>query len=140
MPKHVARNRYLAVNGTAISDHCRSIEIEDTADEVELTGFTSNAYKEYGVGFKDATITAEVFADFDASQVHALLQPIYDNSSTCTVAVREDAGAKSATNPEASMVARLFSYSPIAGGVGDAAVFTATFRNAGTAGLTWATA
>jgi hypothetical protein len=33
------------------------------------------------------------------------------------------------------MTARLFSYSPIAGAVGDASTTSLTFRNAGTAGL-----
>jgi hypothetical protein len=33
-------------------------------------------------------------------------------------------------------VARLYTYSPIAGGVGDAATTSVTFRNGGTAGLT----
>jgi hypothetical protein len=37
------------------------------------------------------------------------------------------------------MTAKLYSYSGIAGGIGDASTFDASFRNAGTAGLVWGT-
>lgn len=140
MPKHVARNRYLAINGTAIQDHCNSIEVNDEAERVELTAFTPGGYKEYGVGFKDGNVTAKIFADFDASSVHAMLQPLYQTSGTFSVEVREDASAGvSATNPKMTMTARLLAYAPISGNLGDAAMFDATFTNAGTAGLVWGT-
>ncbi len=44
-------------------------------------------------------------------------------------------GSASATNPLFKMTARLFSYSPIAGAIGEASTTTATFRNASSTGL-----
>lgn len=41
----------------------------------------------------------------------------------------------SATNPMFTMQARLYSYSPIAGAVGEASTTSATFRNASSLGL-----
>lgn len=139
MAKYVMKDAYIAVNGTALSDHCSSLELEDTADEVDFTSFSPNSYKEIGQGFKDATVTATFFADFAAGSVHSVLQPLYSSGGTFSVEIRPTSSAVSATNPKATMTSRLFSYSGIAGAVGDAATFDASFRNAGTAGLVWGT-
>jgi hypothetical protein len=139
MSKYVMRDAYIAINGTAFSDHASSIELEDTADEVEFTSFSSSSYREFGQGLKDATITATFFADFASASIHAALQPLYASGGTFSVEIRPTSSAVSATNPKATMTARLYSYSGIAGAVGDAATFDASFRNAGTAGLVWGT-
>jgi hypothetical protein len=137
--KHAVTNRYLAINGTAISDHCSAIEISDTADDVEVTSFSGSGYKEFVPAMKDAEITASIFADFAAASVNAMLQPLYQSGGTFSVEVRDDQSAVSATNPKATMTARLYQYAPISGAVGDAVSFDVTFRNAGTAGLVWGT-
>lgn len=139
MPKYVMTNAYLAVNGTSISDHASSLALEDTAEEIDFTSFSANGYREFGGGLKDATITATLFSDFAAANVHAILQPLYQTGGTFGVEVRPVNTTVSATNPKATMVARLFSYSGISGAVGEAATFEASFRNAGTAGLVWGT-
>jgi hypothetical protein len=140
MAKTVLRNAYFAINGTALSDHCSSLEIEDTAEEIDFTSFSPNGYKEIGAGLKDATITCSMFQDYAAASVHSILQPLYASGGTFTIAVRPDAAAAvSATNPGGTMIARLFSYPGLSGAVGDANTFDASFRNAGTAGLTWGT-
>jgi hypothetical protein len=140
MSKFVMRNAYVAINGTALSDHASSVELEDKADEVEFTSFGPGAYKEYGQGFHDATITCTFFSDFSgASSPHAILQPLYSSGGTFSVEVRADSGARGTANPAATMTARLYAYSGISGKVGDAATMDCAFRNAGTAGLVWAT-
>jgi hypothetical protein len=138
--KTVLRNAYIAINGTALSDHASSLQIEDTADEIDFTSFSPNGYKEIGQGLKDATITCTFFQDYAALSVHSILQPLYASGGTFTVAVRPDAAsAVSATNPGGTMIARIYSYPGLAGNVGEANTFDASFRNAGTAGLTWGT-
>lgn len=138
MAKYVLKDAYLAINGTAFSDHVQSLEVEDSAEEVDFTAMSTSGYREFGQGLKDATITATFFADFAASSVHATLQPLYASGGTFSIEVRPTSSAVSATNPKATMTSRLYSYTGIAGGVGDAATFDASFRNAGTAGLVWA--
>ena len=138
MPKHVLRNAYIAINGTALSDHATGLEIEDAAEEVDFTAFTPNGYREFGAGLKDATVTVTFFQDYDSGSVHAILYPLYNSGGTFTLAIRPDAGAAvSTSNPGGTMIARLFSYSGLSGAVGEANSFEATFRNAGTAGFTW---
>jgi hypothetical protein len=138
--KHVLRNAYIAINGTALSDHASSLEIEDSAEEIDFTSFSANGYREFGQGLKDATISVTFFQDYNTGSVHQILQPLYASGGTFTLAIRPDAGAAiSATNPGGTMIARIYSYPGLAGAVGEANTFDASFRNAGTAGLTWGT-
>lgn len=138
--KHPLRNAYIAINGTAVSDHASSLEIDDTADEIDFTSFSPNGYKEIGQGLKTATISVTFFQDYNSGSIHQILQPLYASGGTFTVSVRPDAAAAvSATNPGGTMIARIYSYPGLAGAVGEANTFDATFSNAGTAGLTWGT-
>jgi len=138
--KHVLRNAGLKVNGVDISDHTSSITIEDSADEVEFTAFSAGGYREFGQGLKNATITATVFTDYAAGQIDATLAPLYESGGTFAVkCVADRVAAISGSNPLYEMVCRLYSYSPIAGAVGDANTNDITLNNGGTAGLTRAT-
>lgn len=139
MPKYVLKDAYVAINGTVVSNYASSCTLEDTADEVDFTGFSSAGYREIGQGLKDATITVTFFSDFAVGGINNIIQPLYAGGGTFAVEVRPTSAAPSATNPRATMTARIYSYSGIAGGVGDASTFDAAFRNAGTAGLQWLT-
>jgi hypothetical protein len=139
MPKHVARDRLVLINGTSISDHVSDVEMTDNADQIDLTAFGPNAYKQYGQGFKDAQVTLTIFSDFDAGSVHSILQPLYASGGTFALEVRPTSQARSASNPAALMTGILYGYTGIAGAVGVASAMTAVVQNAGTAGLTWAT-
>lgn len=136
MAKSILRNVKVTVDSTVLSDHANEVTIEDTAAEVDVTGFSSSAYREFAQGLKDATITVRFYQDFAAASVEHILQPLYASGGTFSVKVVPDASSSvSDLNPEYSMVSRLYSFSPIAGAVGDANMITATFRNAGTAGV-----
>ena len=139
MGKYVLKDAYIAINGTAVSNFASSVELEDTADEIDFTGFSTNGYKEIGQGLKDATITCTFFSDFASGSVNSIIQPLYASGGTFSVEIRPTSAAVLASNPKATMTARIYSYSGISGGVGDASTFDAAFRNAGTAGLVWGT-
>jgi hypothetical protein len=139
MAKTSFKDGYLAINGTVLSNYASHIDIDDSADEIDFTGFSTNGYKEIGQGLKDATINVTWFQDFAASGVHSILQPLYASGGTFSVEVRPTSAAVSATNPKATMTGRLYSYAGIAGDVGDALTMDIAIRNAGTAGLVWGT-
>lgn len=139
MAKYVHRDAYIAINGTALSDHASALTITDEAEEVEFTSFSSSGYREYGQGLKDATVEVTFFQDFAAASVHAILQPLYQSGGTFAVEVRPVNTTVSATNPRGSMVARLYAYAGFGGAVGEASELDVSFRNAGTAGFTWGT-
>jgi hypothetical protein len=137
MAKEVWRDGFVQVQGVDLSSFASTITAESTAEEIDLTSFTTAGYREFGQGFKDATFTVTFFQDFAANSVDATLQPIYDSGGTCSVHFKQHQTATSATNPRYSLgTARMFSYTPFGGGVGDANTFDAVFRNAGTAGMT----
>ena len=137
MAKEVWRDGYIQVNSVDLSAWCSSLTVEGTAEDIDVTSFTTAGFREYAVGFKDATITATFFQDFAAAAVDATLQPLWDAGGTFPVHVKQHQSVTSATNPRYSIgTARIFTYNPMTGGVGDPNAFDAAFRNAGTAGLT----
>ena len=120
MAKYVMTSAQVLINGTAFSDHASSVTLQDTADKIDFTTFSASGYKQYGQGMKDATITCDFFSDFASSSIHATLQPLYAGGGTFSIEIIPTSSAVSATNPSATMTARLYSYSGIAGNVGDA--------------------
>lgn len=134
MAQHVLLDAVITVNAVDISGHVYSVEIEDGADEVDVTTFGDH-YKEQDKGLKEATVTLEVFQDFDLGEVDATLWPLYQSGETFEVTVKADSAPTSEENPQFRMQSQLYAYSPIAGGVGDALTTTVIFRNA-TLGLT----
>lgn len=129
---------YISINGVTLSDHAKSVTCEDTRDQVDFTAFGATS-KVYGKGLGDAKITVEFYQDFAAGKVHATLQPLISSTTPFTVEVRPTSGARSATNPAILMTGLLFSYSGLAGGVGDASTMSAEFQNAAQAGVTYPT-
>ena len=135
MAKFTLKHPKLDINGTNLEDHASSLTIETTYDEVEFTSFCSD-YREFGQGMGDATWTVDFFQDFAASEVDSVLWPLATGGGTFLIKASAGSAAVSPTNPMYSRTARMFSYSPIAGAVGDASATSVTFRNAGTLGLT----
>lgn len=144
MAKFVLKDAVITVGGANLSDHFSEVAVETETDEVDVTGMTSSSYREFTDGFKDASITGTVFQDFAASSVDAILWPLGPGNTagtTFAVTVKASSAATSATNPIYTLAtAKMYNYSPIGGGVGDAASTGVTFKNAGTAGLTRGTA
>lgn len=139
MPKIILKDAFIEVDGTDLSNRARSVTMDLPDEEVDLTAFGSE-YREVGVGLSDATFSVDFFNDFEAASVDAVLWPLKEDDSTFVVKVRANkTNPVSATNPEYSMTARLFNYSPIGGAVGEASVTTVNFRNASDTGVARAT-
>jgi hypothetical protein len=134
MAKFVLKNAVITVDGDDISDHVSSVTIETSRDEVDVTAFGASN-REMLAGLGDATITLEVFQDFESNEIDQNMFQHSIEDSPFEVTVRPTSNAISATNPEYSMQALLFNYSPISGAVGEASTTTLTFRNAAQAGL-----
>lgn len=128
--KEVLTDVKITVNSVDLSDHCSSVTIEDSADEVEFTSFGDD-YRDFGQGLKDSTITASFFNDHAAASVADTLQPLYTSGGTFAVKIWPDSGGTVVY----TQTSRLFSNPTLAGAVGEANTIDATFRNAGTAGV-----
>lgn len=133
--KHVLKFGFVEIDATDLSDHCSSISLESTFDEVDLTGMGGN-YKEYGQGMGDLTLTLDVFQDHASASVDDTLWPLSQTGEAFDVVLRTDDGVVSATNPEYRFSGKLFSYSPISGSVGDANTTSVSIRNGAQTGLT----
>lgn len=135
MAKHTLKDCVVVVNDVDLSDHVRSATIETTRPEVDVTGMgATNTEIVPGIG--DATITIEFLQDYAVGEVDATLWPLSQTDTPFNVDVKASSAATSATNPLYRMSALMYSYSPIAGGVGDANTTEVTFRNASQAGVT----
>lgn len=137
----VFTNALVLVNSVDLSDHVRSVSVSDERAAVDVTAMGAG-YVQETKGLGTASISIGFLQDFSAGKVHPTLQPLIGSSTPVPVEVRAVNAARSATNPAMLLAtALLFTYAPLDGSVGDAAEFTAEFRNApGGAGLTYPTA
>lgn len=138
MAKFIFDNAEVFVDGDDFSDHVRSVTITDESEEVDVTAMGANN-RSILLGLGDATIEVEFYQDFAATEIHANLSVLKGSNTPFPVYVKPVKGtATSATNPEITMSEAVMpSYSPLAGAVGEASMVTATFRNAGQAGITY---
>lgn len=128
-------NTKITVNGTDLSQWCTQISLEDTANQVDVTGF-SETYSEFIQGLKTAQITATFVQDMASGGPDATLYPLYANNTAGTVKVNPDTSGTTVY----TMVTKLEGWSPVSGAVGAANEIQTTFSNFGTAGLTKGTA
>jgi len=135
----VLTDAYVSINGVTLSDHAKSVTVEDSRDQVDVTAFGATN-KTYQKGLGDGKMTVEFFQDFSAGKTHATLQPLISSTTPFTVEVRATSAARSATNPGIVMTALLFNYSGLSGNIGDASSFSAEFQNAAQTGITYPTA
>lgn len=134
MAKFVLKNAVITIDGDDHSDHISEVTIETERDEVDVTAFGASN-KEILAGLGDATITMQAFQDFASNKLNQNLWALSKSDTAFEVTVKPTNAATSATNPKFTMQALLFSYSPIAGAVGEASTTELTFRNAAQAGL-----
>lgn len=135
MGKIVLKDAYVSVAGSVISDHCNSVTVESTFDEVESTGF-GGLYRTFLQGMGDATITLAVQQDYVTGSTDSVFWPLSQSGGTFAVEVRPTSAAASTANPKYTMTGSLFGFNPIAGAVGDLSTTDVPIRNAGTAGIT----
>lgn len=133
-------NALVLIGAVDLSSAVRGVHIEDSRNPVDVSAMgTSYIAETKGLG--TAAITIDFLQDFTAGRVHATLQPLVGSTTPTTVEVRPTNAARSATNPAHYMAsALLFTYNPLDGTIGDAAEFSAEFRNApGGTGITYLT-
>ncbi len=128
-------NTKITVNGTDLSTWCHTCTLNDTANQVDVTGF-GETYSEFIQGQKTASIDAGFFQDYAASGPDATLSPLYYNNLAGTVKVTPDTTGTVVY----TLVSKLEGWSPVAGAVGAANDISVTFTAFGTAGLTRGTA
>ena len=135
----ILTNALVIINGVTLSDHAKSVAVDDSREQVDITSFGATN-KAYAKGLGDASITVEMFQDYAAGKTHATLQPLINSTTPITVEVRGDAGARSVTNPAYVLSALLFDYTMVSGSVGEPSMITVPFVNASQTGVQYLTA
>ena len=134
----VLANPTVSINGVDLTDHVSSCDIEEVADELDVTCFTGSAtpgWKETIPGMKDGTMTFEMYQDFAAGKTDATISALFGSPTPVTILVRATNAAKSATNPEYQMSGINLEFHPVNGTVADPLSTTVVFRNASPTGI-----
>lgn len=127
MAKFVLVNASITVNGVDLSDHCRSVEINQSAADVEATCMGATGVGRLQ-GLRDESFVVTWAQDFASSKVDATLNALYSAGTAHTVVVKATSAAVSATNPKWTATCLLLDYNPIAGKTGDLAEAPTTFK------------
>lgn len=137
MAKWTADDVYITVNGTDLSDHVDSVDVSEEYALKEAPGMGANAIQKIVSRAKMSSITVEFINDYAASKVWATLKPLVGSNTAFTVIARPTSGTASATNPQATFMAVLPKWSPIAGQYGEIGKTPVTFECGDSTGIVW---
>ena len=129
MPKFVATDHKITINGTNFSDSLQSVDLTIQADEVDTTTFGGN-FKTVTGGLLSGSVTLNFYQDFGAGSVDATLWPLLNTAAT--VVITPTSTAVSSTNPSYTAVCLVSQYQPFASTVGDLATLSVTWPTCGT--------
>jgi len=129
LPKFVATDYSITLNGTALSDALQSVNLTIQSDEVETTTF-GGGWKTMVGGLRSGSLQLNFFQDFAAGSVDQTLWPLINTIGT--VVIKPTSGTVSSTNPSYTVPVLISQYQPFASSVGDAATLSITLPTSGT--------
>jgi len=127
---------WLKLGGVDLTDHTLGFALTQGADEVDLTTF-GDATRQFGSGYKNWALAAELDQDFAAAKTHATLQAAYGTDITVKCRYHSTL-AVSATNPEFYGTGTLLEYSPLDGTPGERLTVKVSIKGKGTLGASTA--
>lgn len=133
--KLILRDVSVVVDGTTLTQSARSVDIDLSADELDVTAFGGSGYREFEPGLKAGTITVEFFQGFDASGVHQTLYPLSQTNEEFEIRIGPTSDSGSTTNPVFVADVKLYAYHVLQGEVGAASTNPVTFRLTGAPSL-----
>ncbi len=117
----------LTIGGTDLSNHVRSIEVQQNNADVDITAMGAVS-QQHAPGLRDDRIIVTFFQDFAASQVDSVISALIGSTSGATVIAYSSGTTATSTAPKYSCVMAPFTYSPInIGTPGDASQTQVTF-------------
>jgi hypothetical protein len=128
MGKHIVDAR-VEVNSVDLSTHCSSVDIDQSADDHDVTGMKAKAH-EHLLGLSEDSITLNFWQDFDAASVDDTLSPLQGENDPFPVKITEPGGKVW------EMDSLLPNYKPLAGSTGEPSATECQFVNGGPDGIT----
>lgn len=129
MPKYVATDHTVTINGGTVSSFLQSVDLSLTADEIDTTGF-GGAWRTRTTGLQSGNITLNFYQGFGAGEIDATLWPLF--GSNATVVVKPVSTTTTSTNPAFTAVCTVTQYQPFASSVGDIATLSVSWPTTGT--------
>jgi hypothetical protein len=125
----------LTVGGTDLSNHVRQINVQMTAEDVDLTAMGATS-REHAPGLRDDRIVITVFQDFAASSIDATLSPLVGVAAGATIIAYANGTTATSTSPKWTMVGVLLDYNPLDVEIGSASQTQITFVPAAGSSIT----
>ena len=113
------------INSIDLSDHVKSITLNRTFDELEVTAMGDSSHK-FTKGLESSTLTLSFLSDTAAASVNATLQAAWGTTVTFTL-IQTKGTAVSATNPVYTGSILVNKTTDLNGAVGDIATQDITF-------------
>ena len=130
MPSIVQLDVKVTFDGNDLSDHILSATLSRSAELVEDTAMTTAGFRSRIAGLQDWSLEVTFKQDFDSSEVDETLYSRI-GGSVISVVMTPTSAAAAPGNPSFTGNCILESYQPLAGGVGELSVVTATFQGVG---------
>jgi len=124
MPKFIATNYNVTINGTDFSSSLASVELPIEVETQDTTAFGAT-FRTAIAGLQTGSITLEFHQDFGAGAIDTVLYPLLGTNAT--VVVSPTSGTISASNPSFSGTYLVTQYSPFNSTIGDLATLSVTW-------------
>lgn len=133
--KLILRDVSVMVDGTTLTTSARSVDIDTSADELDVTAFGGDGWREFEPGLKAGTIAVEFYQGFDASGAHATLWPLSESNEEFEIRIGPKGDSGASDNPVFVANVKLFAYKFLQGEVGQPSPNPVTFRLTGAPSL-----
>jgi hypothetical protein len=124
MPKFIATDYAVTINGTNFSTSLASVELPIEVETQDTTAFGAT-FRTSIAGLQTGSITLEFHQDFGAAAIDSVLYPLLGTNATVTV--RPAGTVTSATNPAFTGNFLVTQYSPFSSTIGDLATLSVTW-------------
>lgn len=127
MAKTILKNVSVMADSVLLTTRAKSVDIDESADQIDVTAFGGSGYREFDQGLKQGQVAVEFYQDFDAGSVHATLRPLFDNNTEFELRIGPNGDTGASDNPVWVGTVKLFGYKHLSGAVGDASINPVTF-------------
>lgn len=139
MAKGAATDWKVVVNQVNLSNWTFDVQIEDTKDKLETSGFSPTGARDYVPGLREQTVTIQVRHDQAAGGPWATVRPLYEGGSAFPFFVQRDSDAgTSATNMIYGGTASVYSF-PVSATLNEVEETEYEFSPAAGATFSWGT-
>ncbi len=133
--KKILNDVSVVVDGSTLTTSARSVDIDTSSAELDVTAFGGDGWQEFEPGLKAGTIAVEFYQGFDAGGVHDTLWPLSESREAFVIRIGPEGDTGATDNPVFVANVKLFAYKFLQGAVGEASPNPVTFRLVGAPSL-----